>query len=66
MQEMVFSEELGSARDESDLPDDKETDVSVATETTDGRSGNDDSYSIRSKTTREPLTLMVSLCEIRG
>jgi hypothetical protein len=66
LQEMVFSEELGSARDESDLPDDKETDVSVATETTDGRSGNDDSYSIRSKTTREPLTLMVSLCEIRG
>jgi hypothetical protein len=63
LKEMAFTEELASTREESVFIEngDRDTDASVTTDTTDGRSVNDDSYSMLSKTRREPLTLMVGL-----
>lgn len=65
LQEVAPLDDLSpSPREESSYQDDfdKEMDTSVATDTTDARSANEDSYSIRSRTRGESLSLSVSTC----
>lgn len=63
LQEMAVPDDPSSSpRNDGDCQDDceKDMDDSVATEATDGRSTNDDSYSMRQRARRDPLSLSVS------